>query len=142
MYKGHVRPHATEAELTRAARWVVLGLGLLTWALCLPRIATLAALLHFTGAFVASTIWPIAAGLYWRETNPKGATLAMVLGTVAGLVAYNTIGFYVAALVSAAISMLVVIASTRLRPARFDWSLLSQPSLPDATHSASAGDRR
>ena len=141
-YKGHFRPDASEAELTRAARWVVLGLGLLTWALCLPRIATLAALLHFTGAFVASTIWPIAAGLYWRETNPNGATLAMVLGTAAGLIAYNTIGFYVAALVSAAISMLVVIVSTRLRPARFDWSHLSPPTSAEAVHSASQGDPR
>lgn len=127
LYKGHLRPNATPEDLARAARWIVLGLGLLTWALCLPRIATLAALLHFTGAFVASTIWPIAAGLYWRRASSSGAAWAMVLGTTGGLVAYHTIGFYVAALVSAAISMAVVLLMTRLRPDAFDWNLLSTP---------------
>ena len=82
IYKGHLRPQATPEELARAARWVVLGLGVLAWLLCLPRISTLASLLYFIGAFVASTIWPIAAGLYWKRVNPLGATMAMVLGTL------------------------------------------------------------
>ena len=110
LYKGHFKPDATPEELARAARWVVLGLGAITWALCLPRVATLAALLHFTGAFVASTIWPIAAGLYWRHASSAGAGVAMVSGTAAGLIAYHAIGFYVAALVSAAVSMGVVLS--------------------------------
>ncbi len=125
LYKGHLRPHATEQELARAAPWVVLGLGLLAWLLCLPRLATLAELLYFTGAFVASTIWPIAAGLYWKQVNPTGATMAMVAGTLLGLVGYFTIGFYVAALISAAVSMAIVLLSTGLRPQDFDWSTLT-----------------
>jgi len=128
LYKGHLRPDASPDELTRAARWIVLGLGLATWALCLPRVATLAALLHFTGAFVASTIWPIAAGLYWRKASSAGASAAMVLGTASGLLAYWTIGFYVAALSSAAVSMVVVLAATRLRPDAFEWRRLAGAS--------------
>jgi Na+/proline symporter len=125
IYKGHFRPHASEAELARAARWVVLGLGLTAWLLCLPRLTTLAELLYFTGAFVASTIWPIAAGLYWRRVNPAGATLAMVCGTAIGLGGYFLIGFYVAALVSAAVSMGIVLLSTWLWPGDFDWATLA-----------------
>ena len=125
IYKGHFRTQADEAELARAARWVVVGLGMLTWLLCLPRLTTLAELLYFTGAFVASTIWPIAAGLYWRRVNAAGAALAMVAGTAIGLSAYFLIGFYVAALVSAAVSMSIVLLSTWLRPADFDWALLA-----------------
>ncbi|MEZ4215282.1 MAG: sodium:solute symporter family protein [Myxococcota bacterium] len=125
LYKGHVRPSATPDELARAARYVVLGLGLLTWALCLPRLATLAELLHFTGAFVASTIWPIAAGLVWRRANAAGAVAGMVGGTAAGLVAYFAIGFYVAALASAAVSMLAVWLAARIAPGDFDWSRLA-----------------
>lgn len=125
IYKGHFRPRASEAELTRAARWVVLGLGLFAWLLCLPRLTTLAELLYFTGAFVASTIWPIAAGLFWRRVNPAGATLAMVAGTAAGLAGYFLIGFYVAALISAALSMGIVLLSSWLRPGDFDWSRLA-----------------
>ncbi len=124
LYKGHLRPDADAAELARAARWIVLGIGVLTWALCMPRLATLAELLHFTGAFVASTIWPIATGLYWRNASPVGASAAMFLGTAAGLIAYSTIGFYVAALVSAAVSMAIVCVAVRVAPEPFDWSSL------------------
>ena len=129
LYKGHLRPHASEAELARCAPWVILGLGLFAWFLCLPRLATLAELLYFMGAFVASTIWPIAAGLYWRGANPTGAAVAMVAGTLCGLIGYFLIGFYVAALISAAVSMAVVILSTWLRPDDFDWKHLA--SVPE-----------
>ena len=125
IYKGHLRPQASREELGRAARWVVGGLGLAAWLLCLPRLTTLAELLYFTGAFVASTIWPIAAGLYWQRVNPTGAALAMLAGTSIGLLAYFVIGFYVAALVSAAVSMLVVVLSSWLRPGSFDWQRLN-----------------
>lgn len=125
IYRGHLRPHADDEELAKAARVVVLSLGLLTWMLCLPRLTTLAELLYFTGAFVASTIWPIAAGLYWRKVNPTGATLAMLLGTICGLTGYFVIGFYVAALISAAVSMTVVLLSTWLAPREFDWQRLA-----------------
>ncbi|MEJ2463529.1 MAG: sodium:solute symporter family protein [Candidatus Thiodiazotropha sp.] len=124
IYKGHINPQADPEQLARAARWVIVGLGIATWLVCLPRLTTLAALLHFTGAFVASTIWPIATGLFWRRANANGATLAMVLGTAAGLTAYFQIGFYVAALVSAAVSMSVVLIATWSRPDDFDWQSL------------------
>jgi Na+/proline symporter len=128
IYKGHFRPQASEAELARAARWVVLGLGLFAWLLCLPRLTTLAELLYFTGAFVASTIWPIAAGLFWRRVNPAGAALAMVAGTAIGLAGYFLIGFYVAALISAAVSMTIVLLSSWWRPVHFDWATLTNSS--------------
>jgi Na+/proline symporter len=49
---------------------------------------------NYTGAFVASTIWPVAAGLYWRRTNPAGAMVAMALNSIIGLYSYF-ISFYV-----------------------------------------------
>ncbi len=128
IYQGHFRPQASEREIFIAAKAIVLGLGIITWLLCLPRLTTLAELLYFTGAFVASTIWPIVAGLYWRRTNPLGAALAMVLGTAIGLASYFLIGFYVAALVAAGISMLIVVLSTWLWPRPFDWNALSSES--------------
>ena len=124
IYRGHLRPAAEEQELRVAAKLIILGLGLGAWLLCLPRLTTLAELLYFTGAFVSSTIWPIAAGLYWRRTNAAGATLAMLLGTCVGLYSYFAIGFYVAALSGAAVSMLTVIITTWLRPADFNWQTL------------------
>ncbi|MCG7871951.1 MAG: sodium:solute symporter family protein [Candidatus Thiodiazotropha lotti] len=130
LYRGHLRPQAGEEELVKAARWITLGLGLVTWLLCWPRITTLAELLYFTGAFVASTIWPVAAGLYWRSINPMGATLAMALGTLVGLLSYFMIGFYVAALVAAAVSMTLVLLTTWLAPRSFDWQMLDPTPTP------------
>lgn len=126
IYKKHLRPDASPERMRRAAAATTLLLGLVTWLVCLLNLTTLASLLHFTGAFVASTIWPIAAGLYWRRTNPGGATLAMVLGSTGGLAAYFLIGFYVAALVGAAVSMLIVLVSTVLRPSAFAWETLRE----------------
>jgi len=125
IYKGHLFPKASEEQLAKAARWVILGIGVLTWILCWPRLTTLAELLYLTGAFVASTIWPVAAGLYWQKTNPAGASLAMLLGTAIGLASYFLIGFYVAALISAAISMSLVLITTWLAPREYDWALLN-----------------
>lgn len=126
IYKGHLRPGASHEELRKAAKVIVLLLGIVAWLLCLPRLTTLGELLFFMGAFVASTIWPILAGLYWRNTNPSGAAMAMALGTAAGLVAYFEIGFYVAALVATAVSMTIVVASTLMQPIVFDWRQLNE----------------
>lgn len=126
IYRGHIRPQATNEELRLAAKIIIVLLGVLTWALCMPRLTTLAELLYFTGAFVASTIWPIVAGLYWKRTNATGAALAMVLGTTVGLYSYFAIGFYVAALLGALVSMIIVIMTTAIWPQEFDWEVLSQ----------------
>ena len=126
IYRGHLRPTADKEELRKAARWVVLLLGIVTWLLCLPRMTTLASLLHFTGAFVASTIWPIVAGLYLRKASSMGAVLAMISGTILGLWSYFSIGFYVAALVSAIVSMLVVLIFMSVRPDNFEWQSLNE----------------
>lgn len=125
VYRQLLRPQASETELGRAARLIVLGLGALAIVLCWGRITTLAELIQFTGAFVASTIWPIVAGLYWTTTNRTAVALGLSLGSAAGLVAYFAIGFYTAALIGAAVSMVCVCVGTWLRPEPFDWSELT-----------------
>ena len=128
IYRGHFRPDASNEELRKAARWVVLLLGIITWLLCLPRLTTLASLLYFSGAFVASTIWPIVAGLYFKKASSSGASIAMLAGTIIGLWSYFAIGFYVAALVSAVVSMLVVLVSMWFKPDNFEWTTLNEPA--------------
>jgi Na+/proline symporter len=126
-----LRPEAKGSELRTAARGIVLILGVLAVILCWFRITTLAELIQFTGAFVASTIWPIAAGLYWPHLNRHAAVTGMVLGTAAGLTAYFAIGFYTAALVGAAVSMLCVVLGTWMAPQSFDWSRLAALRAPE-----------
>jgi Na+/proline symporter len=124
IYKGHLRKEANDKELRWAAKAIIVILGLTTWLLCLPRLTTLGELLFFMGAFVASTIWPILLGLYWRTANPAGASLAMVIGTLTGLAAYFLIGFYVAALVSTAVSMTIMLLVSFFAPRHFEWQQL------------------
>ncbi|TNF35392.1 MAG: urea transporter [Gammaproteobacteria bacterium] len=121
IYRGHIHPAANEQQLRFAAKAIILILGILTWLLCLPRLTTLAELLYFTGAFVASTIWPIVLGLYSTRANRHGAAVGMLLGTLIGLYSYFAIGFYVAALVGATISMIITVLVSKLWPENFDW---------------------
>lgn len=125
IYRGHINPQASDAQLRHMAKLIIILLGIVTWFICLPRITTLGSLLQYLGAFVASTIWPIATGLYWKRANATGALLAMVLGTTSGIWAYFAIGFYVAALVSATVSMMIVLISVWLNHSEFDWTSLS-----------------
>jgi urea-proton symporter len=126
IYRRHLRPDASAVEMRRATARIIVGLGIATWILCAPRLTTLAELLYFTGAFVASTIWPIAAGLFWRQANAAGAVAGMVLGSAAGLYSYFAVGFYVAALVGAAVSMTCIIAGSFLKTPAFDYAKLHE----------------
>ena len=128
IYHGHINKTASQEHLRKVAKIVIVSLGLVTWLLCLPRITTLASLLYFMGPFVASAIWPIVAGLYSRKANATAASLAMVLGTSIGLYSYFAIGFYVAALVGAVVSMLIVLTGMWWRPDAFDWQHLNTRS--------------
>lgn len=126
IYRGHINPQASDEQLRRIAKIIIVLLGIITWLICLPRIATLGSLLQYLGAFVASTIWPIAAGLYLKKANATGAFLAMLVGTLSGIWAFFSIGFYVAALVSAIVSMTIVLLSIWLVPDDFAWERLNE----------------
>ncbi len=121
-----LNPQLSDAELKRATRLVVIGLGVVTLALSWPRLDSLASVLFFTGALVASTIWPVAYGLYWRSANRVAAIAAMVAGSVCGLLAYTLIAPYCAALISAAVSALVMAVGTQLWPESFSWHILKE----------------
>lgn len=125
IYRGHLRPGASDAHLFKAGRYVVLLLGLVTWLLCLPRITTLASLLYFTGAFVASAIWPIVFGLYFRWAGGLAASLSMLAGSIIGLWAYFQIGYYVAALVSCGVSLAVILLVSYFTETRYNFANLS-----------------
>ena len=73
-----VVPGASDATLRRLSGFVVVGIGVVTWAVCLPNVATLATVLFFAGALVGSAIWPILLGLYTRRMSGPAAAAAMV----------------------------------------------------------------
>ncbi|HHP7242218.1 MAG TPA: sodium:solute symporter family protein [Cyclobacteriaceae bacterium] len=126
IYKKIFNPSVDEVRLKNISVYIIIGLGILAWLVCLPRIGTLADVLFFAGPMVGSTIWPILTGLFWKKANQKGAFWGMFLGSLLGLVSYFQFGWYTASLVGATISMLTVILFTYLTPADFRWSDLQE----------------
>ncbi|UXP31697.1 sodium:solute symporter family protein [Reichenbachiella agarivorans] len=126
IYRKMINPKANEKLLRRVSTGIIIGLGFLAWAFCMPRIGTLATVLFFAGPMVGSTIWPIVTGLFWRKANAKGALLGMILGSSLGLIAYFVLGWYTASLIGAAVSMITVLVCTYLFPDNFDWELMNE----------------
>lgn len=124
IYNGLIDKTASKEKLHKLSKLVILGLGVVTWILCLPKITTLGALLNFTGAFVASTIWPIVLGLYQRRMSGHFVTAALILGTTCGLIGYHMIGFYVAALFSCITSFVICMVGLIVKDDKFDWQRL------------------
>ncbi len=128
---------AADAALRRAASVVILVLGILTWVACWPwdqsqadiwyegaPIGSLATILFFAGPLVGSAIAPIATGLYSRRGHPAGAVAAMMLGTITGLFAYFYLGWYTAALIGTAVSVIITVFNLIFSRDDFQWSSL------------------
>jgi Na+/proline symporter len=127
------RPHATDEQLRRASKLIVIMLGLSTMLLSWRNMTSMLQLLLLTGPLVASTIWPIAMGLYWSSANRRAAIAAMLSGSISGLLAYWLIAPYCAALISAAVSAVVMAGWSSLAPERYEWRRLAGPVPSDAT---------
>jgi len=128
VYRRLFHPSAAPETLKKMAQWITLALGVGTWAVCVPRIGTLASVLFFAGPLVGAMIWPIVTGLYWRRANSVGAIGGMLLGGGIGLVSYFQIGWYVASTIGTAVSMVWVLGAAWLSKDRYDWNLLKEAS--------------
>lgn len=126
IYRKLINPKADPVLLRKMSARIIIGLGVLAWLVCLPRVGTLADVLFFAGPMVGSTIWPIATGLFWKRASSQGALWGMVLGTATGLIAYFQLGWYTASLTGAAVSMIVTVVSAYLKPDDFDWRELNE----------------
>ncbi|WDE08784.1 urea transporter [Thalassomonas viridans] len=121
IYKKLLMKNASSQQTIVFNKAMIILLGVITWLICLPKLTTLGALLNFTGAFVASTIWPIIYGLYGNSLSGRGAAIAMLTGTITGLICYFQIGFYTAALSSCFISLLICQYFMRVKAIEFEW---------------------
>lgn len=126
IYHKMLFPKASPDNLKRVATWITLVIGIFAWAIALIRPGSLTEVLFFSGAYVGSMIWPVLCGLYWKKASSTGALWGMILGSMAGLTAYYTIGWYVGALIGTAVSMVFVVLFTLLKPDNFNWNDLSK----------------
>ncbi|MGB6223115.1 sodium:solute symporter family transporter [Haloferula sp.] len=112
---GHQEP--SEKNFRRGATIVTLSVGALAWTLAVPR-WPLVDVLYSSGPLVASLIWPVIAGLYWKRINRPVVLGGIITGCTLGVIAYYhpDFGWYTASLIGAAISMLATIAARWIAP--------------------------
>ncbi len=126
VYKKMINPKVDDQRLRKVSTYIIVGLGVLTWLICLPRVGSLMAVLFFAGPFVGSAVWPVVTGLYWSRSNETGAVLSMVIGSSVGLYAYFAYGWYTASLIATIVSMLITFTAMGLSKTKFQWNLLSE----------------
>ena len=115
---GRAKP--SEKNFRRGATIVTVSVGGLAWLLALPR-WPLVDVLYSSGPLVASLIWPVIAGLYWKKINRPLILAGIIIGCILGVSAYYhpKFGWYTASLIGAAISMLITIAARWISPKPF-----------------------
>ncbi|MBM3817648.1 MAG: sodium:solute symporter family protein [Acidimicrobiia bacterium] len=82
LYKRHVNPGATDAELLRVARIAAIAGGTLGVLLSIYLATVIDALTIFYSLLVASLFVPFLGGLYTRRAGPAAALAAIVGGVV------------------------------------------------------------
>lgn len=80
LYKGFMKPHATDAEVLRAARVMAIVGGALGFALTFVLPTVIDALRTFYSVLVVSLFAPILGGLFLPRAGRWGALAAMVVG--------------------------------------------------------------
>lgn len=121
IYKKMIDPNVDNEKLRKYNVYIILALGFLVWFLCFLRLSDLIKVLFLSGPLVASLIFPIVCGLYWKSVSVKGVNTAVILGSVIGIICYFQIGWFIASLISALVSFVITILSTKFFPDIFDW---------------------
>src|SRR5690606_14916755 len=67
VYKRMIRPGISDAQLRRVTTLIIIGLGVVTWLICVPRLGKLNEVLFLSGPLVGSAIWAVVFGLFYRK---------------------------------------------------------------------------
>ena len=107
----------SEKHFRRAAAVVIIGVGIIAWCFAIQR-WPIVNVLYSSGPLVASLIWPVIAGLYWKKLNRPIVITGIIAGSLLGVAAYYhpDFGWFTASLIGAAISMLATIAARWIVP--------------------------
>ena len=119
VHEGLMKAKPDEKKFRKVAGFVIVGVGLLSWLLALGHWPIINAL-FISGPLVGSLIWPVIAGLFWKQINRQIVLIGIFTGCVAGLVAYFTLGWFTASLIGTGVSMVFTILARYFRPAPFN----------------------
>jgi urea-proton symporter len=127
IYKQLINPKATDEQILKLAKILIVSLAVFTVILAWEPRTTMYKLLMLTGPAVSSMVWPIAYGLYKRESSAKAAIWAMLIGMAAGLYGYFVISPFAAPICSITASAIIMWVGTLIAPNKeFKWTQLSE----------------
>jgi Na+/proline symporter len=107
-----------DRSFRKVAAVAILLVGFVAWAFSLSNLA-LDRILFSSGGLVASLIWPVLAGLYWKGINRPLVIAGMIIGATSGMLCYFYVETYTGALVGAAVSMVFTLLARVVRPTDF-----------------------
>ena len=120
------RINCSEKQALQLTKLCIVFLGVTTCIVTLPKVGTLATVLFFAGPLVGSTIAPIIYGLFSKRARSKDACLALVLGSVSGLMSYFFIAWTTGAITSVVVSTLCMHISSKTSQTNFSWQLANK----------------
>jgi len=118
VYCGLFRRKLTDRTFRRVATVAILIVAGIAWGLAISGL-DLDIVLFSAGGLVASLIWPIIAGLFWKRCNRTLVLTGIVLGVLTGYVFYFQVETYTGALAGGAVSMAFTLLSLFVKPKPF-----------------------
>ncbi len=115
VFVGFLKIELNDQNFRRIASTAIVGIGLVSWIIALPA-WPVHQVLYSAGGLVASLIWPVIAGLFWERVNPVLVIVGALAGCVAGYYCNFMVGWWTAALVGAAVSMMFTLAARWVPP--------------------------
>jgi Na+/proline symporter len=118
VHEGLLKKKHDERNFRKVSGTVIIGVGIFAWILAAPKWPIINAL-FISGPLVGSLIWPVIAGLFWKQINRRLVITGILLGCATGVTAYFTLGWFTASLVGTAVSMVFTIAARYMQPENF-----------------------
>lgn len=104
IYQGLLGQPLDSAGFRPVSAAAIVVVSVIAWFLSLSG-WNIDVVLFSAGALVASLIWPVIAGLFWKRLNGPLVIAGIIAGSAGGLWAFFEIQTYTGALVGAAVSM-------------------------------------
>lgn len=118
IYEGVFKQHLDPRKFRPVSATAILVVSAIAWGLSLSNLP-IDVVLFSAGALVASLIWPVIAGLFWKGVNVPLVIAGIIAGCALGLWCYFHQQTYTGALVGAAVSMVFTIAARWIAPKPF-----------------------
>ncbi len=96
IYKVYINEHATQKDVMRMTKIVMLLVGILGWGIAMTNTKNIINILMFSFTLrAAGAFFPYVFGLYWKKASLEGTIASLIVGSVVVvLVEQNIVSFF------------------------------------------------